>query len=87
MYIDGMEPKKDRKPPRASVLAETVFFCVYWGAYAVAWHFAATVRTSDGGFALYDIGIMLHALALAFYAVGAVLVLADAKDFTSGRSR
>ncbi len=55
------------------LFAEWVFFCSYCFFYAIAWHFAALLKI-DGDYVLYDIGIFLHIIALAFYIIGMILV-------------
>ena len=79
-----MEKQKKKSFVNETVFIEWMFFCSYWSFYAIAWHFAALVKI-DGDYVLYDIGIFLHAIALAFYIIGAILV-SDRNGVISSRS-
>ena len=68
-----MEKQKRNFFSKEILFAEWVFFCSYWGFYAIAWHFAALLKV-DGDYVLYDIGFFLHIIALAFYIIGVILV-------------
>ena len=79
-----MKTQKNNFFSKETVHAEWVFFCAYWGFYAIAWHFATLVKY-DNDYVLYDIGIFLHAIAFAFYIIGAILV-SDRKGIISSQS-
>ena len=70
---------------KETLFIEWVFFCAYWGFYAIAWHFATLVKDGND-YVLYDIGIYLHFVALVFYIIGAILVF-DRHGIISSQSQ
>jgi len=69
----GMEKHNNKHLTIETLFVEGVFFCAYWGFYAIAWHFAALIKNGND-YVLYDIGIFLHLIAFSFYIIGAILV-------------
>ena len=75
-YIMGMEKQKKRNLLKETLLTEWMFFCVYWGIFAIIWHFASYITFNDTGKTiLYESGILTPIFAIGTYLVGAYFAL------------
>ena len=72
----GMEKQNERNLLKEILLTEWMFFCVYWGIFAIIWHFASYITFNDTGKTiLYESGILTPIFAIGTYLVGAYFVL------------
>lgn len=72
----GMEKQNERNLLKEILLTEWMFFCVYWGIFAIIWHFASYITFNDTGKTiLYESGILTPIFAIGTYLVGAYFAL------------
>lgn len=80
----GMEKQNERNILKEILLTEWVFFCVYWGIFAIIWHFASYITFNDTGKTiLYESGILTPIFAIGTYLVGAYFALILPNSSTS----
>lgn len=71
-----MEKQNERNLLKEILLTEWMFFCVYWGIFAIIWHFASYITFNDTGKTiLYESGILTPIFAIGTYLVGAYFAL------------
>ena len=82
-----MEKQKNKSFFKEAIFVEWVFFCFYWGAFAILWHFGTLIETSVPGVSyLHEAYGFTHTFALIFYGFGAVLMLGTARKSISSQS-
>ena len=79
-----MEKQSKRSLLKETLFTEWVFFCVYWGVFAIIWHFASYITFNDTGKTiLYESGILTPIFAIGTYLVGAYFALILPSNSTS----
>lgn len=80
----GMEKQNKRSLLKETLFTEWVFFCIYWGLFAIIWHFASYITFNDTGKTiLYESGILTPFFAIGTYLVGAYFALILPNNSTS----
>ena len=71
-----MGKRNKRLISKETIFTEWVFFCVYWGVFAIIWHFASYITFNDTyKTILYESGILTPIFAIGTYFVGAYFAL------------
>lgn len=70
---------------------QLIFFCIYWGIFAIAWHFASYIELEGTKTSvLYESCILTPIFSIMLYIVGVYCTLIDfttKKDSTSSLSK
>ncbi|MCQ2099719.1 hypothetical protein [Fibrobacter sp. UWH3] len=56
------------------ILKQITFFCLYWGFYAIGWHYCTTIKMNGYCTIFYDSAIFVPLLSTVFYIAGAIAV-------------
>ena len=84
---ESMKQQKNKSILKEALFVEWVFFCVYWGAFAILWHFGTLIETRVPGVSyLHEAYGITHTVAVIFYALGSVLMLGNARKSISSQS-
>ena len=76
MYITDMKKMKNILD---TIFKQIIFFCLYWGIYAIIWHFATLIPSDKNGSVstLYDAAITTPIWAIVFYFCGVFMSIVD----------
>lgn len=78
-----MDSQKKKSLLKETLFVEWVYFCMYWGAFSIIWHFALYVETDyPGRSVIYESNLLMPVASVCMYFMGAYVVFAD-----SGRKR
>lgn len=74
----GMGTQKNKSILKEALFVEWVFFCVYWGAFAIIWHFAIYLETDfPERSILYESNWLVPISSIYMYLMGAYIVLVN----------
>ena len=69
---------KNRKHFKENLFSQWVYFCIYWGAFAIVWHFASYVESDFSERSiLYESNWFTPISSIYFYLMGAYVVYMD----------
>ncbi len=80
-----MEKQKNKTDWKNALFIQWVFFCLYWGVYAILWHFATYINSGSTP-VLFEAAIFTPICSIAFYLTGAFLMFLKNCEATSQSS-
>lgn len=85
-----MENKENKFSFKEFLFTEWVFSCVYWGVFAIIWHFSIYFENDyPGRSIIYESNLLVPISSIAMYIMGSYFVYMDkitTKKSTSSRS-
>ncbi|WP_295055605.1 hypothetical protein [uncultured Fibrobacter sp.] len=69
-----MEKQKKKSVLKEALFIEWVFFCVYWGTFAIVWHFASFIENDSGKSVLYESNWLVPISSIFMYLIGVYYV-------------
>ncbi|MCQ2123561.1 MAG: hypothetical protein MJZ25_05175 [Fibrobacter sp.] len=64
--------KKQKNKILDIVLKQITFFCLYWGFYAIGWHYCTTIKIGSVSTLFYDASFFVPVFSTLFYFVSAI---------------